>query len=51
MFLYNRINKKELKERLKSDATLRKTISFYRYVILENAPELRDQLFKDLFLS
>lgn len=48
MFLYNRINKKELKERLKSDATLRKTISFYRYVILENAPELRDQLFKDL---
>lgn len=48
MFLHNRINKKELKERLKSDNTARKTISFYRYVILENAPELRDKLYKDL---
>ena len=48
MFLYNRINKKELKERLKKDTTARKTISFYRYVILENAAELRDKLYKDL---
>lgn len=48
MFLHNRINKKELKERLKIDTTARKTISFYRYVILENAPELRDKLYKDL---
>jgi UPF0176 protein len=48
MFLHNRINKKELKERLKKDATPRKTISFYRYVILKNAPELRDILYKDL---
>jgi UPF0176 protein len=48
MFLHNRINKKELKERLKKDNTVRKTISFYRYVILENAPDLRDKLYKDL---
>ena len=48
MFLHNRVNKKELKERLKSDTTARKTISFYRYVILENASELRDKLYKDL---
>lgn len=48
MFLHNRINKKELKERLKNDNTARKTISFYRYVILENAPDLRDKLYKDL---
>lgn len=48
MFLHNRINKKELKERLKNDVTVRKTISFYRYVILENAPDLRDVLYKDL---
>lgn len=48
MFLHNRINKKELKERLKHDTTKRKTISFYRYVILENAQELRDILYKDL---
>lgn len=48
MFLHNRINKKELKERLKNDTIARKTISFYRYVILENASELRDKLYKDL---
>jgi UPF0176 protein len=48
MFLHNRINKKELKERLKNDNTPRKTISFYRYVILENANDLRDKLYKDL---
>lgn len=48
MFLHNRINKKELKERLKSDKTARKTISFYRYVILDDAAALRDKLYKDL---
>jgi UPF0176 protein len=48
MFLHNRINKKELKERLKADSTARRTISFYRYVILENTQELRDKLYKDL---
>lgn len=48
MFLHNRINKKELKERLKSDKTARKTISFYRYVILDDAGALRDKLYKDL---
>jgi len=48
MFLYNRVNKKELKEQLKKDQTARKTISFYRYVIVENTADLRDKLYKDL---
>ena len=48
MFLHNRINKKELKEQLKHDNTNRKTISFYRYVILNQAQELRDKLYLDL---
>lgn len=48
MLLHNRINKKELKEWLKKDQTERKTISFYRYVILNNPPELRNVLYQDL---
>jgi len=46
MFLHNRVNKKELKEKLKEDSTQRITVSFYRYVILSNPEELRNQLFK-----
>lgn len=46
MFLYNRVNKKILKERLNQDQTPRITLSFYRYVLLSNLSELRDELFK-----
>lgn len=46
MFLYNRVNKKILKERLQHDQTPRMTLSFYRYVLLSNLNELRDELFK-----
>lgn len=45
-FLYNRINKKELKKRLEEDNTPRKTVSFYRYVIIDEPGKLRDSLFK-----
>ncbi len=46
MFLYNRINKKELKQKLAEDSTKRITVSFYRYVIIEKPAELRNQLFE-----
>jgi len=46
MFLYNRINKEELKQQLMEEPFQRKTISFYRYVIIENPQEFRDKLYK-----
>lgn len=45
MFLFNRVNKKELKEKLRNDTIARRTFSFYRYVNIENPKELRDELF------
>lgn len=45
MLLQNRVNKNELKKRIKEDDTKRITVSFYRYVIIENPQELRDNLF------
>lgn len=45
MFLYNRINKEELKQKIALDNTPRTTLSFYRYVIIENPEILRDELF------
>ncbi len=47
MFLYNRINKEELKQRLAEETFQRRTISFYKYHILENPRQLRDGLFSD----
>jgi UPF0176 protein len=47
MFLYNRVNKEELKKKISEDTTPRTTFSFYRYVIIENPQELRDNLFFD----
>ncbi len=49
MFLHNRINKAELKERLMAEPFKRRTISFYRYVIIENPQEFRDRLYKEWF--
>jgi UPF0176 protein len=46
MFLHNRVNKKELKKRIQEETTKRITVSFYRYVIIDNPQELRDDLFK-----
>ncbi len=45
MLLQNRVNKKELKKRIQEENSKRITISFYRYVIIENPQELRDKLF------
>lgn len=46
MFLYNRINAEELRNKIIRDTTSRTTLSFYRYVILENPTALRDQLYQ-----
>lgn len=47
MALYNRIDKKLLKERLASDKTPRKTVSFYRYVHIEDPAGYRDHLYRE----
>jgi len=44
--LENRINKEILKQRLANEAFTRKTLSFYRYVTIENPSEFRDDLFR-----
>lgn len=46
MLLQNRVNKKELKKRIQDETIKRVTVSFYRYVIIDNPQELRDNLFK-----
>lgn len=45
--LENRINKEILKERLNNESFNRKTLSFYRYVIIENPVEFRNNLFRE----
>jgi len=45
--LRNRINKDELKLRLAHESIERITLSFYKYVKIDDPKELRDQLFKD----
>jgi len=43
--LENRVNKEILKERLKNETFNRRTLSFYRYVNIENPVEFRNMLF------
>jgi UPF0176 protein len=45
MPLYNRINGKELKERLKNTDEKRTTVSFYKYHQITNPKSFRDQLY------
>ena len=47
MFLYNRVNKKELKQKLREEDLKRNTLSFYRYVIFDNPLEMRNKLFRE----
>jgi UPF0176 protein len=44
--LVNRIDKNVLKQRLKEESLQRKTVSFYRYVNLQDPETLRDELYK-----
>ena len=45
MQLYNKIDKNVLKQRLMDEPFKRKTISFYRYVIIDDPQTLRDELY------
>jgi len=47
MPLHNSIDRKVLIENLMSETIFRKTISFYRYFILGNPQEFRDQLYQE----
>ncbi len=47
MPLYNSIDRKVLKEKLMAEPFIRKTISFYRYFILNNPQEFRDQIYRE----
>lgn len=47
MRLYNIIDSQVLKKNLMAEPFVRKTISFYRYFMLDNPQELRDQLYTD----
>ena len=45
--LENRVNKELLKQRLNNEIFSRKTLSFYRYVNIDNPVEFRNNLFRD----
>ncbi len=47
MPLYNSVDRKILIENLKSEEFVRKTISFYRYFMLDDPQEFRNQLFRE----
>lgn len=47
MRLYNIIDSKVLKENLMAETFVRKTVSLYRYYILDNPQEFRDQIYGD----
>lgn len=45
VFLYNRVSKKELRKRVAAETFNRVTLSFYRYVQIEDPLKLRNDLF------
>jgi UPF0176 protein len=45
MQLHNKVNKEVLKERLKQEPFKRRTLSFYRYVIIADTQAMRDRLY------
>ncbi len=47
--LYNRINQKELKEKMLQSAEKRTTVSFYHYFPIAEPKQFRDELYKKLF--
>ncbi len=44
--LINRLGPPQLRERLEKENFARKTVSFYRYVIIDNPQQFRDELYK-----
>jgi UPF0176 protein len=47
MTLHNRVDRRILKQRLMEETFKRTTISFYRYVRIENPQEFRDEIYKE----
>lgn len=47
MLLHNRVNRRELEERLMNERFQRVTVSFYRYIVLKNPQEFRNFLYKE----
>jgi|SRR6185312_12011947 len=45
MFLYNRVNKKELRKKVAAETFKRVTLSFYRYVNIADPQQFRDELY------
>ncbi len=45
--LYNKQGPEELRKKLEAETFKRRTVSFYRYVILEDPQAMRDQLYKE----
>lgn len=43
--LANKLSREELQAKLDAETFQRTTVSFYKYVIIENPQELRDALF------
>lgn len=46
--LHNKVNREVLKQRIAAEETPRTTVSFYRYVRIDQPQEFRDQLFEGL---
>ncbi len=44
-FLYNRYSREELQKRLDAETFARRTVSFYRYVIIDDVEAMRDRLY------
>lgn len=49
MFLYNRVNRRELRKKVAAEQYRRITASFYRYVHISNPAQLRDSLYAHWF--
>lgn len=49
MELRNKYSKEELLKRLEAENFKRKTVSFYKYVIIDNPTEMRNQLFREWY--
>lgn len=47
--LHNRVSQKEMKQRLFEENEKRITISFYKYIFIEDPQSFRDELYKNLF--
>ena len=45
--LFNKLNKEQALKLLKKENFKRKTVSFYRYVIIDNPHKLRDSLYRE----